>query len=373
MNIDEAHAAVIANSILEGKMPYKDAIDHRGPATYYLFALIFFLFGKNNMLAVHYCLIVLVALETFLIFMLGKKCFNTAAGLFAALFFAVFSWVNNPDDMWVFHTEWGVIVFSTLASICLIKAIKNNPFYFLISGIIFGMSFLSKQAGALDFGSALTFLVIVHLIRGRDTKKIILKLSLISIGFMLPYCLFVVYVSLKKALPDFLFYFWEYNTKYYLPAITLLEKFRRVPLFLFTFFEKRWLYLVFISLGISMTLNRLKLIKDNNAEAQYLLYFSLWSLAAIVSCCVTGRMFLHYGIQIFPPACILAGLSFEKISKKIWQSADEKDSVLKGSCQFFIGSLLFLGILLPSFRISLDYHKYMFTKKQIHPVSEYIF
>ena len=43
-NVDEGVSATIGNSILEGGVVYKDAIDQRGPITYYIYALIFLLF-----------------------------------------------------------------------------------------------------------------------------------------------------------------------------------------------------------------------------------------------------------------------------------------------------------------------------------------
>ena len=75
-NVDEASSAVIANAIIDGKMPYQSAVEHRGPVTYYAYAIIFSLCGKNNMQAIHFFLNVLIALEAILIYRIGLSAFN---------------------------------------------------------------------------------------------------------------------------------------------------------------------------------------------------------------------------------------------------------------------------------------------------------
>src|SRR5262249_23572201 len=66
LDVDESVSALIANAWLDGGVPYKDAIDQRGPVTYLIYAVVFALFGRGNMTAVHGALLALIFLATWL-------------------------------------------------------------------------------------------------------------------------------------------------------------------------------------------------------------------------------------------------------------------------------------------------------------------
>src|ERR1051325_652452 len=99
-NLDEAASACIADVILNGGLPFKDAIDTRPPLTYYAFAMVFAIFGRNNMPAVHLSLSLLVGVIALVIYALGSLVCNRRAALLATLAFAVLSFsFFAPMDM----------------------------------------------------------------------------------------------------------------------------------------------------------------------------------------------------------------------------------------------------------------------------------
>jgi len=51
--IDEAYYATIANEMLDGGAVYRTAVDTRPPGMYYIYAGVFWIFGGNNLFAVH--------------------------------------------------------------------------------------------------------------------------------------------------------------------------------------------------------------------------------------------------------------------------------------------------------------------------------
>ncbi|MBN1569533.1 MAG: hypothetical protein JXA73_16940 [Acidobacteria bacterium] len=52
-DIDEGSHAAIATALLNGGLPYIDAVDNKPPGIFYVYLVTFFLFGKYNMAAVH--------------------------------------------------------------------------------------------------------------------------------------------------------------------------------------------------------------------------------------------------------------------------------------------------------------------------------
>lgn len=52
-DVDEGCHAAVATVLLDGGLPYRDAVDNKFPGVYYLYAAVFWVFGNYNMLAVH--------------------------------------------------------------------------------------------------------------------------------------------------------------------------------------------------------------------------------------------------------------------------------------------------------------------------------
>src|SRR5689334_55187 len=65
-NGDEAYYATIANDILDGGTVYHTAVDTKPPGMYYIYAGIFKVAGRNNLLAVH-VLAIFVVITTALV------------------------------------------------------------------------------------------------------------------------------------------------------------------------------------------------------------------------------------------------------------------------------------------------------------------
>src|SRR5262245_20406393 len=82
-NVDEGFTSVTANVIRAGGVPYRDAVDHRAPLTNYVYALVFSLFGRNDMRALHAVLILWIAATAFVIFALGRRIGGRRCGLLA--------------------------------------------------------------------------------------------------------------------------------------------------------------------------------------------------------------------------------------------------------------------------------------------------
>src|ERR1700752_2707351 len=58
---DEGYYGTIANDILDGGAVYHTAVDTKPPGMYYIYAAVFQVAGRNNLLAVHVLAILVVA------------------------------------------------------------------------------------------------------------------------------------------------------------------------------------------------------------------------------------------------------------------------------------------------------------------------
>jgi len=105
-NGDEAVSATVAHAILDGGVPYRDGVDHRGPITYYIYALIFAIFGRDNMLAIHAILIAWSSAVAIFVVAFARLAGLQRGALFAGFLFVLVSSVGlAPMDVYAFHTE----------------------------------------------------------------------------------------------------------------------------------------------------------------------------------------------------------------------------------------------------------------------------
>ncbi|MBN2327747.1 MAG: glycosyltransferase family 39 protein, partial [Candidatus Omnitrophica bacterium] len=161
-NMDEAISAVIGTSIVDGGVPYKDAIDHRGPITYYFYAMAFLIGGNNNMAVVHLIDIILSILTTVILFKLGKIFLDNRMAFISSISFIILSTsVWSFSDVFAFHTEKPMILFTTLGMYVFLYDLvyKDHIILKLLCGCIFALAFFSKQPSIFDFASIFIFLL----------------------------------------------------------------------------------------------------------------------------------------------------------------------------------------------------------------------
>lgn len=152
-SMDEAVSATVANTILCGGVPYQDAVDHRGPVTYYVYAFIFFLFGRNNMLALHICLSLLLIGITWTIYQCCVYCLNRPIGIISAFLFAILSFCFvSKNDLLAFHTEFALIFFSCIGIYLLLHSMNNDRVWtWVLCGMCYALAFCLNNLDSLSF------------------------------------------------------------------------------------------------------------------------------------------------------------------------------------------------------------------------------
>jgi 4-amino-4-deoxy-L-arabinose transferase-like glycosyltransferase len=95
---DEAVYAVVANEIVDGGLPYRDAIERKPPLLFWTYAAVFEIAGKYNWMALH-ALALAWTLGTMAgLYAIGRDLFDRETGLVAALLYGVFqSWAVGKN------------------------------------------------------------------------------------------------------------------------------------------------------------------------------------------------------------------------------------------------------------------------------------
>lgn len=143
---DEGEYAYAGQLILDGVAPYKDAFNMKLPGTYIAYAASMAVFGQTPT-GIHIGLALVNAATIWLMFLLGKRLLDTAAGAVAAVTYALMS--LSPDVLGLAgHATHYVMLPAVGAMLLLLKAVETRARKFhLLAGILFGIAFVMKQHG----------------------------------------------------------------------------------------------------------------------------------------------------------------------------------------------------------------------------------
>src|SRR6266853_5390308 len=102
---DEDYYSTIASDILDGGKVYHTAVDTKPPGIYYIYAAVFRVAGRNNLLAVHLLAIFVVVATALVLRRIGARVADDWAGVWSGIGYAVFVHAYRPGDTLTANTE----------------------------------------------------------------------------------------------------------------------------------------------------------------------------------------------------------------------------------------------------------------------------
>jgi hypothetical protein len=357
-DVDESVSALIAASWLEGGVPYRDAIDQRGPVTYLIYAAVFAATSVYDMAAVHWALLLLILASCFVVFRLGRRlrpgAAGAAVGYLAALLVAVSSFTYRRSQMLAFHTEWPLLLFAALAMLLVWRGLAHGRRRDLVAaGACFAVGFLAKQPGLFDAGAAALFVLLWQHRRGTlwsaDTLR---KAAGLAAGFFAVVGLAVAYFAARGALGDFVFYFWTYNVEHYTAIVPWSERLDAIDPFNHGRHYLTANPLLLLGSAVSIAAAAAGWFRHRRTDGRLLL--ALWFLFGYFGASYSGRNFGHYFIQIIAPACLLAAWA----GVDAWRALAPRRERWRGRADLAVAgraalvAALVLGLAIPLVRFS---------------------
>lgn len=310
-NVDEAITAAIGDEILAGGVPFRDATDLRAPLTYYFYAAVFAVAGRNDMNAIHAAHTLLVAATALLVLLVGRRISNSAGAGWAAWVYAGLACaLFNPMDNFALHTEWPLAFCSAAGAwLYLMGLARRRAVWQVAAGAAYGLAVLSKQPALLDLGAPLALQAWL-ILRGSaaERRRHWRDAIVLLLGFVTPLVLTAGYFAARGAFDDFVYYTWTYNTRYYVPEVAFADRWPtvRVPLGLLHGFAPSLLAL----LGISLLATAARFLRRGRVaigNAPVEAFAPIWLFGALAATTLSGRGFEHYSIQVLAPASLVAG------------------------------------------------------------------
>jgi len=389
LNVDEAGFAVLANFILNGQVIYRDVVDPFAPITPYFYAIIFSIFGKYNLVAVHVTLILLIFCVSIFLYFICTLIGNRRLGFIAAILFSIFSFTQSDNDMLFLETEWPAVVFCLIGAYLLLRYyyLREKKLFIFLSGLCFGLAFFSKHFSLIVYLSTLLFSCFIVYTKKNNIFHLIKILSLSIAGFLLVAAAFFFYFYIHKAFQDFWFCFWGIYSRYYVPAIPVALRIKTALLSLIlkadqdSYFQVNFLLLILFYAAVTITaLKTFKLFwttKSIGKELPVDWYFICWFIFSYAALSYSGRNSAHYYVVALPALCLLGGKAilffFSPFDFSI--KFDNAKACIKPLARIFLVIFIILGIFFPlkkySYRFNLDaWNRYIHKQRHTNMHSE---
>ena len=298
--VDEAYIAAAAMVINSGGTLFVDVIDTKPPMLSYLYALVFRLFGANNLLVVQLLGVAWTLLTTAVLYQIARLLGGGRAGFAAAIFYAVCSTTFNPLMMAAAKYELFMVLPLALSAFFFIKGLRDRQRRdYFTAGLFCGAGFLFKHSGVASLGAMLLFLILAARAEGTTIKEAGKRSSLVLAGFLGPVAAVLVYFYFRGALRELYFWGWVYGWRYT----------AQVP-----FREGAWTALAMIKNLVTpnfafwiLALASISSLRRSKLRTGYAFCW-LWGLFSLAAAFAGKRPWHHYYAQVIPPFAVLAGL-----------------------------------------------------------------
>lgn len=300
---DEAIYLTVGNGLKAGLRLYTDIIDHKTPLIYYL-AMVpnqfwFRVLNLGWMLA-----------ATTFFFLFAKKMFNSARLAFVSTVVFMLLTTLPAFEGNIPNGELFVIGFVTaglwlLSKTTLFQAFLNSSFveslqssardnkWLVGSGILLGLGVLTKVPSLLDFGAvALIGWFALTAVNFKMIGQFLVKTGWLTIGFVLPITLSVLYFAARGSGQDYLDYGLLYNFRY--SASWQLNLANPLLQFLFTLLGKTLILAGIVAL--------VSFIKNYPPRFKFIAGWFALSLFAVL---LSNRPYPHYFLQLAPAFALL--------------------------------------------------------------------
>jgi MFS family permease len=199
---DSAVYAVVGRGLTDGRLPYRDLIDHKQPLVYPLYALLDWL-DPRSVWAIHFAAALLAGVAAWLLYLALREPYGRRrAGAAAAL--AVVLGASRYVEGFDLNTEHLMTLFATLA---VTVALLSRGRHAVWIGALIGLAMLGKGVAVLLAPAALTPLLLAAPDRRRAAWRFVA-------GAAAPLVLVAAFYAVEGALGDLWSWNWTYNRQY---------------------------------------------------------------------------------------------------------------------------------------------------------------
>lgn len=295
---DEAvYASIAALTNRVGHLYAQGGVDNKFPGIYWIYALVFRIFGQYSMNAVHALTILVVLATSAVLGAIASHLANKSAAWLVALFYGVATTFYTPK-MLAANTEiFAMLPISVAVLLCLPDDSSRRPGLLpvYLAGLLIGTATVIRQLAALN----LVLICALPLFwQGAGWLKRLAAASIAVLGFTTVTGLLVYFFHVQGTLYDF--WFWTITVVWhrYLPEGWHFQ----LPLHQLAMLAETAVFWILIVL-------RARRWRQFSLAEKALWAWLALSLAIVL---FPGRFHPHYVIQVFAPLAILSAIEFRR-------------------------------------------------------------
>jgi hypothetical protein len=288
---DMDHYTLTADKLLRGGALYRDTIDTKPPLIFFHYALVFRVFGQNNVVAVKCVTLVVLALTALLVASIRRALAPAAPRPeVAALVYVLASFSGLAEDFLSSNSEIQANLPIVAGVACMVRAgLAYRPRRLVLAGALIGVAFLYRYQS----GAALAAYAVTALAYRRELGHLGGRLACVALGFLVPVAAIVGYFAAMGALGDLAFlirfqgYYLRAHETYWPEALAQVGS-------------------VVAGLGPVLVLgagHAVALVRRRPTPGQAFLV--AWLAVSLATCFLGGRYFAHYAIEAILPVALL--------------------------------------------------------------------
>lgn len=292
---DESTFILVAQSLVEGNLPYTELWDLKPPITFLFFSIIIWVFGKS-FIAIRLAGAVIIALSSYYTYRISSKISNKKIAFWVGMSCVILqSCFGSIQGVMSEH----IGMFFLVPAIYIIT-IKKEWYWLGFSGVLMGISIMAKLNMAYTALFVGIYLIYYFIVLKKDAKSLVGTIA---------YGLGIIVVILITWLPYFAQNLGELWWKSVIIAPLDYANERTYSILKFITMPTFFLTTIFIFFSWKKKYLNLK-----NTKIQLLLIVMLGVLYAFLK---GGKINSHYLIQLYPIILVLAGIVLANLSPKL--------------------------------------------------------
>ena len=356
----------IGKIILEGKTPYLDVWENKGPLIFYINAF-GLLIGSGSRWGVWFVELVFLFFAVYLGFKITKRFFGLPSAILSTIIWVLsLSRVSQGGNL----TEQYSLLFSFVGIACYLWGAEKTQmrrFDFLL-GLSFGLNFLLRPNN-IGTHLAIVFSLLFFLWFENNWKLLSQRILYMSFGGLTITLPFVIYFIKVDALNELYKIVFLFNTQY--SSDFSINQITKSFVQGYSYFDV-WVMMLTISGYLWVLLKFIIQPNKKGFDAKLYVFLLLyWPLEIILSS-LSGRNYPHYFIPWVPVICLLSAHLFKEISKN--------NHFLRKTSNAFLVALLFTTLVITQKNLtnyipvltSLSTGKTLASTEYIHPAAKYV-
>jgi len=307
---DEGEYAYIAWRMNHGEVPYRDWVDQKPPAIFWVYRAAFAL-PFPPVTAIHLVALLWSAASACALFYLARRFLDAVPAAIAAVLFAILladPMINGPAA----NTELFMLlplILSQIVFLRVVAAARSKMLLAGLCGILIGCAIAFKQVAAVNWALLVVLYPVFAAKAERTTRATLTFAGASALGIAVVWLVIAAWFFFHRGFDDFVYQVLTHNLQY-VRSLTLAQRWGN---FIQSCGRLRAAQLITWGMAaLSLTASR------TVCGWKWLAFVFGWFVTSFLGVSASGQFFPHYFQQLLPALCLAAAIGAERLIQARW-------------------------------------------------------